>query len=234
MRAQDPNPLISPLSTWPPQWTPRAVVFDCDGLLIDTEAEWVLTQKDYIARRGAVVTDEQWRGLAGRTIETVVRSLAEITQQDPYAAGDELKQMHIERQSAAPVLMPGAVDTVRAVAAKVPVAIASNSPRDLLDAAIAQIGVADVLTASVSENDVAHPKPAPDIYVEAARRLGVDPARALAFEDSETGARAAYDAGLQVIAVPSLPGQSPRAHRTITTLEDPVLQAWIATWEARA
>ena len=218
MRAPDQSPPIGPLATWPPAWSPRAVVFDCDGLLIDTEAEWVLTQRAYIDQHGAAVTDEQWRHLAGRTIETVVRALAEVTQQDPYAAGDELKAMHIERQSAAPVLMPGAVETVRAIAAKVPVAIASNSPRELLDAAIAQIGVADVLDASVSEDDVEHPKPAPDIYRLAAQRLGADPAEALAFEDSETGARAAFDAGLQVIAVPSMPGQSPIAHRTLTAL----------------
>ena len=100
-----------------------------------------------------------------------------------------------------------------------------------VDAAIAQIGVADVLDASVSEDDVEHPKPAPDIYRLAAQRLGADPAEALAFEDSETGARAAFDAGLQVIAVPSMPGQSPIAHRTLTALEDPTLQAWIRSWE---
>ena len=128
------------------------------------------------------------------------------------------------------VPMAGAYETVRAAAAVVPVAVASNSPREELQYKIEELGLAEFVTAQVAVEDVQNPKPAPDMYLEAVRLLGADPAECLAFEDSETGAEAALGAGMQLIAVPSLPGQDPRSPRRLTSLEDPVLRDWIAGW----
>ena len=113
-----------------------------------------------------------------------------------------------------------------------PVAVASNSPRDLLDVKLVGLGIADVVDASIAIEDVDAPKPAPDMYLAAARALGAEPSECLGFEDSETGAEAALAAGLQLIAVPSIPGQDPRAPRRLDSLADPVLATWIAGWES--
>src|SRR5699024_12651362 len=109
----------------------------------------------------------------------------------------------------------------------------SNSERGMLDAKLAALGITDLVDASIAIEDVAEPKPAPDMYVAAARALGAKPADCLGFEDSETGADAARAAGLQLIVVPSLPGQEPRAPRRLASLADPVLTDWIAGWEVR-
>jgi HAD superfamily hydrolase (TIGR01509 family) len=220
-----------PLDPWPPRWSPRAVVFDCDGLLVDTESEWLATQARYLESHGGEVDEATRRSLTGRSVETVVRTLAGVTGQDPHRAADELMGIHREALTEAVGILPGAVETVRAVAARVPVAVASNSPRDLLDDALEGLGITDVIRTSVCVDDVAEGKPAPDIYREAAARLGVDVSETLAFEDSETGARAARAAGVRLIAVPSIPGQQPVADRTLASLEDPDLHAWIRTWE---
>lgn len=222
------------LVPWPdPAWTPRAVVFDCDGLLVDTEAEWIATQDHYLARHDAVMDPATRRRITGRSAEVVVTAIAETVDQNPLHVAEELVALHRADIGRELRLLPGALDTVRAIAAKVPVAVASNSPREMLDLKLAGMGITEVLDASVAIEDVAEPKPAPDMYARGAELLGAAPADALAFEDSETGAEAATAAGLALIAVPSLPGQEPRAAVTLTSLEDPALHAWISTWEAR-
>lgn len=227
--SQDP-----PLAAWPtPAWTPRAVVFDCDGLLVDTEAEWIATQDAYLAAHGMTLPDGERRRITGRSAETVVLALAQATGEDPERVTEQLVALHTDHAAEELTMLPGAERTVRAIAAKVPVAVASNSPREMLDAKLAAMGIADVIDASVAVEDVAQPKPAPDMYARGAELLGAAPAEALAFEDSETGAQAARAAGLVLIAVPSLPGQDPEADLRLTSLEDPELHAWIETWEAR-
>lgn len=222
------------LTPWPlPLWTPRAVVFDCDGLLVDTEAEWIRTQDHYLASHGAALDAETRRRITGRSAEVVVTTIAAAVDRDPLTVADELVALHRADMDAGLRLMPGAQRTVRAIAAKVPVAVASNSPRDLLDLKLEGMELASVLDASVAIEDVAEPKPAPDMYAHAARLLGAEPADALAFEDSETGALAARSAGLTLIGIPSLPGQEPEADLLLTSLEDPELHAWIDTWEVR-
>lgn len=225
----------SPLDTWPPAWTPAAVVFDCDGLLVNTEAAWVALQDEYLARHDAAFDETTRRSLTGRAADVVIVAIAELIGKDPYLVADELLAAHrAERRGTEMVPMPGAYGTVKAIAAVVPLAVASNSPRDELQFKIDALGLSEFVTAQVAVEDVEQPKPAPDMYATAARLLGADPADCLAFEDSETGAASALGAGMQLIAVPSLPGQDPRAPRRIQSLEDPVLQDWIARWEPTA
>ncbi|AXK45982.1 HAD family hydrolase [Brachybacterium saurashtrense] len=225
--------LASPLDHWPPRWTPAAVVFDCDGLLVDTEGQWIALQDDYLARHGTSLSPTTRREITGRAAEVVIVTLAEAVGKDPHRVGQELLDAHREHIGERLVPLPGALETLRAIAAVRPVAVASNSPREMLDVKLAGLGIADVVDASIAIEDVAAPKPAPDMYLAAARVLGAEPAECLGFEDSETGADAARAAGLQLIAVPSLPGQEPRAPRRLGSLADPVLAEWIAGWEVR-
>lgn len=225
--------LSSPLDQWPPRWSPSGVIFDCDGLLVDTESQWVALQDDYLARHGAALDPETRRAITGRAAELVVLTIADVVDKDPLLVGEELISAHREHVGDRLTPLPGALEALRAMAAVRPVAVASNSPRDLLDAKLDGLGIADVVDTSIAIDDVAEPKPAPDMYLAAARALGVDPVDCLGFEDSETGAEAALAAGLQLIAVPSILGQEPRAPRRLASMADPVLSGWIAGWELR-
>ena len=223
----------SPLDQWPPAWSPAAVIFDCDGLLVDSEGQWVDLQNDYLARHGVALDPTVRRSITGRAAEVVVLAIAAAVDKDPHAVGAELLDEH--RSSIGEKLspMPGALETLRSVAAVRPVAVASNSPREMLDTKLAGLGIADLVDCSIALEDVEQPKPAPDMYLAAAAARGADPTDSLGFEDSETGAEAALGAGLQLIAVPSIPGQEPRAPRRLSDLADPVLAQWIAGWEQR-
>ncbi|QCR53174.1 haloacid dehalogenase [Brachybacterium sp. SGAir0954] len=228
-----PQPLPSPLASWPPAWTPAAVIFDCDGLLVDTESRWVVLQDAYLASHGAAFDETTRRAVTGQSAKVVVTTIAEHVGKEPLVVADELFAAHREDVTEQEPPLPGAVEIVRAAAAAVPVAVASNSPRDMLDAKLAAIGLLDVVDATVSIDDVAHGKPAPDLYLTAAAALGAAPGDCLALEDSEVGGRAATSAGLHLLAVPSVPGQAPEAPRTLASLEDPVLREWVAGWERR-
>ncbi|MGP9539619.1 HAD family hydrolase [Brachybacterium sp. AOP43-C2-M15] len=233
MSSQPSAPLLSPLDQWPPAWAPRAVIFDCDGLLVDTEGQWIALQDEYLARHGTSLDPATRRAITGRAADLVVLTLAEAVGKDPVQVGEELLAAHREHIGELLTPIPGALETLRAVAAVRPVAVASNSPRDMLETKLTGLGIAEVIDASIAIEDVAAPKPAPDMYLAAARALGADPVDCLGFEDSETGAEAALAAGLQLIAVPSIPGQDPRSPRRLDSLADPVLAEWIAGWEMR-
>ena len=122
----------------------------------------------------------------------------------PSAIEAEVERRLIEAYRAEPPFIDGAVDAVRAVAARgMPLAVASSSTGRLIAAVLEQAGLADLFSATVSSEEVARGKPAPDVYLEARRRLGDDPADATAVEDSDAGIRAAHAAGMRVIAVPN-------------------------------
>ena len=129
--------------------------------------------------------------------------------------------------------MAGAAQLVAAVNARVPAAVASNSPRALLDQALECGGLREALPVSVAADEVARAKPAPDLYREACARLRVVPGRALAFEDSATGIRAAVAAGLRTIGVPTLHGADIGAAVTVASLAAPELHAWVRGWPLR-
>ncbi|WP_394215371.1 HAD family hydrolase [Brachybacterium vulturis] len=226
-------PVTSPLDQWPPRWAPTAVIFDCDGLLVDTEGQWVALQEDYLARHGAFLEPATRRMITGRAADLVVLTLAEAVGKDPHQVGAELLAEHREHIGEGLTPLPGALETLRSIAAVRPIAVASNSPRDMLDTKLDTLGLTELVDVSIAIEDVTEPKPAPDMYLAAAQALGADPADCLGFEDSETGADAARAAGLQLIAVPSIPGQEPRAPRRLASLADPVLARWISAWEPR-
>ncbi|MTE12979.1 HAD family hydrolase [Nocardia aurantiaca] len=182
-----------------------AIVFDMDGVLIDTEPIWEEVRREYIAEmRGRWLPDTQDRFMGMSTAEWS-RYLSEDLL-DGRRTPDEVAEDVISRMAARYTehlpLMPEAADTVRRLAETCALGLASSSPRRLIDVVLDHMGVTDLFAATVSTEEVARGKPAPDGYLEAAARLGVDPELCVAIEDSSNGLRAAHAAGMTVIAVP--------------------------------
>jgi HAD superfamily hydrolase (TIGR01509 family) len=209
---------------------PQAVVFDNDGLLLDTEMAWTRAEEALFAHHGGMFTMEHKRDLIGSS-HTVAAGKLEAMLDRPGEGLALMAELH-ERVMAegthdvAP--RPGAVALVDALlAAEIPVAVASNSPRAFLDLVLQTSGMAGRFTVTVAGDEVANPKPAPDIYLEACRRLHADPARSVGLEDSPTGAQAAKAAGLTVIGVPYLPDMEipPADILAVSLADDVVLQA---------
>lgn len=205
-----------------------AVVFDCDGLLVETESRWTVAETSLFAEHGLAFGQEQKAMLIGRSLEAAAEDMAACFGRpgEGAAVGAELLvRVHREIEALAEP-QPGAIDLVRACAERVPVAVASNSPRSLLDVALQGSGLAELLPVSVAGDEVGRPKPDPDLYLEACRRLSAAPTSSVAFEDSGTGVASARAAGLYVIAIPSLPGMQLDHDWELATLTDPELLAW--------
>ncbi|WP_114853614.1 HAD family phosphatase [Brachybacterium sp. YJGR34] len=211
-------------------WTPRAVVFDCDGLLLDTESVWQRAQDAVVALHGALLREEDRDVLHGSTIEIAA---ALIARRAGHAESEVLADLHraFDRELGTGIrTMPGAARIVEAAAARVPLGCASNSWLASLEEKLTLGGLRQHFAVLEASDTVEQAKPAPDMYAAAARALGHDPAEVLALEDSGTGARAARDAGLRLIAIP-VPGHpAPPADLALESLTDPELEAWIATW----
>jgi HAD superfamily hydrolase (TIGR01509 family) len=198
--------------------SPAAVVFDCDGLLVETESRWTIAEVELFERYGRTFTDEHKRAILGKSLHVAGGILEELLDQPGRGLElwDELVDL-VEPLMHEAEPMPGARDLVAALA-HLPVAVASSSNRRLVDAALAAAGLTFDVT--VAGDEVAHPKPAPDLYLEACRLLDVEPRSAIALEDSGTGVASARAAGLYVIGVPSLPGVELDADLVAESLTD--------------
>jgi len=192
-----------------PPFAPQAVVFDLDGLLVDSEPAWELAEHLLVTQDYGRDWDPAIRPLLlGRGPQDATRILAEFVDADPREVGRRILVRAVEEIRRGVPLRPGAAELVAALAGRVPLAVATNSRRVIADLALSALpdGLAGSLAAVVCVEDVALPKPAPDVYLEACRRLEADPERSVAFEDSPVGATAARAAGLWVVGVPSLAG----------------------------
>lgn len=203
----------------------RAVVFDMDGLLLETEDLWHASESELFRRHGASFTREDQLSLIGTSPDVSSRYYAERLGW-PTERGRELfdemiglMHEHVRREVAA---RPGAIELVEELRRlDIPLGLASNSPRFLVDDALATAALGDAFDAIVTSDDVANPKPAPDIYLRACELLGVAPAEALALEDSTSGVVAAKAAGLTCIAVPLFAETDvSAADRVIASLEE--------------
>ncbi len=205
-----------------------AVVFDNDGLLLDTEEAWTRAEETLFARRGRVFTVEHKRSLIGSARVAAALKLEWMLERDGEgeALMDELHELVMEEALAGVEPRPGALELLERLAgAGVPVAVASNSQREFVDRTLGAAGLLDGRFATVvSMEDVAHPKPAPDIYREACRRLGAEPDACAALEDSTTGVAAAAAAGMYVVGVPYFAGGSlPGSDLLVASLADPAV-----------
>jgi HAD superfamily hydrolase (TIGR01509 family) len=208
-----------------------AVVFDCDGLLVDTETCWTRAETAIFAEHGHGFGVEQKKLLIGGTLDAAGTAMAAYfgTPGGGPALARRLHDLVAIELAAGADALAGARDLVVSLRGRVPIAVASNSPRHFVDAALTSAGLADLFDHVYAADDVAHPKPAPDLYLAACAGLGADPARCVAFEDSRTGVGSARAAGMYVIGVPSLPDTILDVDAVFTSLTDPALTAWAAT-----
>jgi HAD superfamily hydrolase (TIGR01509 family) len=182
-----------------------AVVFDLDGLLLDTEQLWDEVREALTRERGGRWHDRAQPDMMGMSSVEWSRYMHDVlgVADPPEAINRLVVERMLERYRERLPLVDGAVEAVRRLAERWPLGLASSSNREVIDAALEQMGVADLFQATVSSEEVAHGKPAPDVYLEVARRLGVAPENAVAIEDSANGIRSAKVAGMRVIAIPN-------------------------------
>jgi HAD superfamily hydrolase (TIGR01509 family) len=182
-----------------------AVVFDLDGVLVQTEEIWHDVREVYIRDRGGRYDAVSQRAMMGMSSLEWPRFMHEDLgiADEPAAINDAIVELMSARYRDALPVIDGAVDAVRRLAERFPLAVASSSNRPLIDLVLDLTGLADAFTATVSSEEVARGKPAPDVYLEAARRLGVAPERSGAVEDSHAGIRSARAAGMFVVAIPN-------------------------------
>jgi len=189
----------------PTIYVPEAVLFDQDGVLVDSESAWDAARRAVVAENGGSWKDEATRAMMGMSAPEWSRYVRDElgVSLEPEEISDRVVARLLAGYSKELPLLPGAVDAVRRIAARWPVGLASSANREVIDVVLAGSGLAGVFGATVSGEEVARGKPAPDIYLEAARRLGVDPARSAAVEDSTNGLRSAAAAGMLVVALPN-------------------------------
>ena len=184
---------------------PDAVIFDLDGVLLDSEQLWNVAKQQVTEEKGGGWREDAPHAMIGMSSpewsaymrdELAVPLTADEINREVVA---RIERLYRERLP----LLPGAVEAVRALAARWPLGLASSSNREIIDLAIDAAGLADAFAVTVSSEEVARGKPAPDVYLEAAERLRADPRRCVAVEDSSNGMRAAAAAGMRLIAVPN-------------------------------
>jgi HAD superfamily hydrolase (TIGR01509 family) len=183
----------------------EAVVFDLDGVLLQSEEVWDAVRERYVRERGGRYDEEVQRAMMGMSAPEWSRFLQEAAgvPGEPEAINRDVVARMLEAYRRELPLLPGAVEAVRRTAAAFPLALASSSNREVFEAVLELAGIADCFRATMSSEEVARGKPAPDVYLEAARRLGVAPEHCAAVEDSHAGIRSAKAAGMRVVAIPN-------------------------------
>ena len=184
--------------------TIEAVVFDLDGVILDTEEVWEEVRREYVAEHGREFLPDSQTRMMGMSTGEWSRHLSEdvgVPRTPEQVAADVLGRMAGRYREALP-LIPGSMAAVRRLAERFPLALASSSARILIDQVLATAGLSDAFRTTLSTEEVARGKPAPDVYLAAVERLGLDPGACAAVEDSSNGLRAAGAAGLAVVAVP--------------------------------
>jgi beta-phosphoglucomutase-like phosphatase (HAD superfamily) len=202
---------MPPSSATPPTKLPgpfKGVVFDLDGLLVQTNKQWFRAKRMLFERRGMELTDEDLSAVFGAAEMESARYFAGrfgLRDDEVPALRDEYLDIVIEGIDLGIDIKEGAAELVEHLAGTVPIAVASNTRRAIVERVLAQTPFGDRFDA-VNTGDEVTPKPAPDIYLLACRRLGVEPSAAVALEDSPTGVRAAKAAGMHCVGVPSHDG----------------------------
>jgi HAD superfamily hydrolase (TIGR01509 family) len=184
---------------------PDAVIFDLDGVLVDSERLWNGAKEALVRETGGLWRDESPTVMMGMSSPEWAAYLHDDlgVPMDVDAISREVVRRMEEGYRRDLPLLPGAVEAVRRLAALWPLGLASSSNRELIDLVLEVAGFGDAFRVTVSSEEVERGKPAPDVYLAAAERLGVAPERCVAIEDSSNGLRSAAAAGMTVIAVPN-------------------------------
>ncbi len=183
----------------------EAVVFDMDGVLLDSEAVWDSAREELARERGGRWHEGAQRDMMGMSSTEWSEYMHEtigLPESPDEINAEVVRRMSVRYRERLP-LVPGAVEAVERLAPHWPLGLASSSNRPLIDLALELAGLASHFRATVSSEEVGRGKPAPDVYLETARRLGVDPTRAAAVEDSHNGILSGRAAGMRVIAIPN-------------------------------
>jgi HAD superfamily hydrolase (TIGR01509 family) len=182
-----------------------AVIFDLDGVILDTEELWDEVRKGLAAERGGRWSERAQADMMGMSSTEWSRYMHDelALAEPPEEIRREVVRRMLDRYAQQLPLIDGAFDAVKRLAARWPLALASSSNRELIDRALEVAGLAACFRATVSSEEVERGKPAPDVYLEAARRLEVIPDRCAAIEDSASGIGSAHAAGMLVVAIPN-------------------------------
>jgi HAD superfamily hydrolase (TIGR01509 family) len=183
----------------------EAVVFDLDGVLLQSEEVWDAVRERYVRERGGRYDEKVQRAMMGMSAPEWSRFLHDEAgvPDEPHAINRDVVERMLDAYRRDLPLLPGAEEAVRRLAAAYPLALASSSNREVFETVLDLAGLSACFRATVSSEEVARGKPAPDVYLEAARRLGVAPERCAAVEDSHSGIRSAESAGMRVVAIPN-------------------------------
>ena len=183
----------------------EAVIFDLDGVLVDSEHVWDEVREELARERGGRWHDGAQADMMGMSSVEWSRYMHdEIGLPEPAEEiSDEVVRRMLARYAERLPLVEGAEEAVRRLAGEFPLGLASSSNRPIIDTVLERAGIAELFEATVSSEEVARGKPAPDVYLETARRLGVPPEYCAAVEDSANGIRSAHAAGMRVVAIPN-------------------------------
>jgi HAD superfamily hydrolase (TIGR01509 family) len=205
----------------------EAVAFDLDGVLIDSEPTWAEVRRRFVLAHGGRWPDGADRRMQGMaTVEWAQYLHDELGVALPAAEiGERVVAEMADRLAGGPPLLPGAVEAVRRLAGRWPLGLASSSPSRLIERTLDVAGLAPCFAVALSTEEVGAGKPAPDVYLEVARRLDVPAPDCAAIEDSTNGLRAARAAGMRVIAVPTRtyppePDELARADAVVGSLDE--------------
>lgn len=185
--------------------SPAAVVFDLDGVLVDSEAIWDDVRRELTIELGGewqAEAQQQMMGMSSVEWSAYMCDDLRVPGTASEISDAVVARMEERYRERLPVI-DGALEAVGAIGERWPLAIASSANRPLIDLFLAESGLAELFGVAVSSEEVARGKPAPDVYLRAAKLLGVDPANCAAVEDSSNGLRAATAAGLAVVAIPN-------------------------------
>ena len=205
----------------------EAVVFDMDGVLIDSEPVWERVRRRLVADRGgrwAADAQDRMMGMSTAEWSAYISADFAVGLSPSQVAEQVIAAMAVEYAEHLP-LLPGAVSAVRSLADRWPLAVASSSPRSLIETVLSTSDLGSAFAAVVSSEEVPRGKPAPDVYLAAADRLSVSPKACAAIEDSSNGLRSAASAGFTVIAIPRpeyppAPDALASAHLVLPSLTD--------------
>jgi HAD superfamily hydrolase (TIGR01509 family) len=198
----DPSHAGGPVAVF--RFVVAAVIFDLDGVIVDSEPVWERVRRGYVAEHGGswrADTQHRLMGMSTGEWAAYLSGDLGVDRTPQQVAADVVEEMARRYADEVP-LIDGAVDAVRRLADRWPMGLASSSPARLIEAALSAAGLADLFPVAVSTEQTPRGKPAPDVYLTVADRLGVAPAGCVAVEDSSNGVRSAAGAGMAVVAIP--------------------------------